>query len=172
MTDDQATALPGPVQAELTRLRAERDVFLQQREQMEVQLREAEIQLREVEKHRDELLKASEEISTLTERSAQADRLADDLTTVRAERDTLRDELVDNRTERDRLRLQLLDAETLISSVTNPEEQLPPEHGAADRVTAERQAAHLASELAATRRTVSWRITAPLRAARRKAARR
>lgn len=92
MTDE----LPGAVRAELTRLRAERVAFTEERERLRTELRESELQIRELTKHRDQLVKQVEKLAGVAER------------------------------------------------------------------------AELARELDATRATVSWRVTAPLRAVRRR----
>ncbi|NIH77552.1 hypothetical protein [Amycolatopsis viridis] len=159
MTDE----LPGAVRAELTRLRAERVAFTEERERLRTELREAELQIREVSRHRDQLVQQTEQLAGVTERAAQADALARDVLVARAERDALRAELAETRTERDRLRLRLLDAELRLSGATPPEP--PVENGT---LAAEQRAAELARELEATRATVSWRVTAPLRAVRRR----
>jgi hypothetical protein len=78
-----------------------------------------------------------------------------DLATVRGERDALRAELTPCRRERDRLALRLLDSEAVLAERARR---------AAD---AEHRADTLARELDAIRRTLSWRVTRPLRAIRR-----
>ncbi|MDQ0378095.1 hypothetical protein [Amycolatopsis thermophila] len=160
MTDE----LPGAVRAELTRLRAERVAFTEERERLRTELREAELQIRELTKHRDSLVRDVEKLSGVTERAEQADALAKDVLVARTERDALRTELAETRTERDRLRLRLLDAELQLSGAAPAEVPLA-ESGT---VAAEQRAAELARELEATRATVSWRVTAPLRAVRRR----
>ncbi|WP_116109752.1 hypothetical protein [Amycolatopsis ruanii] len=160
MTDE----LPGAVRAELTRLRAERVAFTEERERLRTELRESELQIRELARHRDELVKQVEKLSGVTERAEQADALARDVLVARAERDSLRAELAETRAERDRLRLRLLDAELQLSGAA-PAEAPVAESG---QPAAEQRAAELARELDATRATVSWRVTAPLRAVRRR----
>jgi predicted nucleic acid-binding Zn-ribbon protein len=160
MTDE----LPGAVQAELTRLRAERVAFTEERERLRTELRESELQVRELTKHRDRLVKDLEKLSGVTERAEQAETLAGDVLVARAERDALRTELAGTRTERDRLRLRLLDAELQLSSSALVEAPVA-ETGT---VAAEQRAAELARALEATRATVSWRVTAPLRAVRKR----
>lgn len=160
MTDE----LPGSVRAELTRLRAERVAFTEDRERLRTELRESELQIRELTRHRDRLVKQVEQLSGVTERAEQADALARDVLVARAERDSLRAELAGTRIERDRLRLRLLDAELQLSGAA-PAEPPPAESGT---LAAEQRAAELARELEATRATVSWRVTAPLRAVRRR----
>ncbi|GAB3576147.1 hypothetical protein GCM10027445_39770 [Amycolatopsis endophytica] len=159
MTDE----LPGAVRAELTRLRAERVAFTEERERLRTELRESELQVRELTGHRDRLVKDLDKLSGVIERAEQAEALAGDVLVARAERDALRTELAETRTERDRLRLRLLDAELQLSSAT-------PEAPVAETgtVAAEQRAAELARELEATRATVSWRVTAPLRAVRKR----
>jgi hypothetical protein len=92
--------------------------------------------------------------------------------TARAERDSLRAELVCARAERDRLRLRLLDAELALAAGTGePEpvvETTSPSVDAQRAAVAERLAGELARELEATHETLSWRVTRPLRAVRRK----
>ncbi|MEU0509434.1 MULTISPECIES: hypothetical protein [unclassified Amycolatopsis] len=160
MTDE----LPGAVRAELTRLRAERVAFTEERERLRTELRESELQIRELTKHRDQLVKQVEKLAGVAERAEQADALARDVLVARAERDSLRAELAETRGERDRLRLRLLDAELQLSGAAPAEAPLT-ESGT---LAAEQRAAELARELDATRATVSWRVTAPLRAVRRR----
>lgn len=87
------------------------------------------------------------------------------------QRDSLRAELKTCREERDKLRLALLDAELVVSAGVVDADILPGGEPSADRqrlLNAERLAAEMARELDATRRTVSWRVTAPLRVVRKK----
>jgi hypothetical protein len=91
---------------------------------------------------------------------------------LRRERDQLRAELRAARAERDRLRLRVLDLEIMLSVEPScPVERVVPVLDTVDTEradAAERRAAGLARELAATQETVSWRVTAPLRAVRRR----
>jgi chromosome segregation ATPase len=125
----------------------------------------------------------------LAEFTARTQALETDIATVRRERDSLRAELVDCRAQRDRLRLQqdternrlrvLQDAEqerlrrTLDVERTRTAARLA--GLSAEALTnaqraqaAERTVAELARELAAVRETLSWRVTRPLRAVRRR----
>ncbi|SDX36392.1 hypothetical protein SAMN05421504_1021163 [Amycolatopsis xylanica] len=104
--------------------------------------------------------------------SDRAEALAADLAVLRQERASLRAELAATREERDKMRLALLDAELVLSAggaeaagfdVTG--DQTPERQRLFE---AERRAAEMARELDATHRTVSWRVTAPLRAVRKK----
>lgn len=178
MTDqsnEDLRELPGLVRAELTRLRAERVVFTNERERLHAQLREADVALRHVMAERDELaathtaveerLAAERARAELAEHAAA---LEADLATARGERDALRGELTDVRTERDELRLRLLDAELTLAGATSLVEWAQPAPNGRGAAVAEARAAALADELAATRATVSWRVTAPLRAVRRR----
>jgi chromosome segregation ATPase len=102
--------------------------------------------------------------------AARAEALAADVVTARAERDSLRAELVTARAERDRLRLRLLDAELALAAGSQDEEgavAASPED-TQRAMLAEQRAGELARELAATRQTLSWRVTKPLRVVRRK----
>jgi hypothetical protein len=167
MTEDLSD-LSGPLRGELTRLRAERVVFLAERERLTAQLTAADAGLRDVLADRDRLL-AQHSPEHVEHVVAEAtDTLRAELAAARAERDALRAELAQTRGLRDDLRLRLLDAELLLAGLppaTGPLPALPRAGGAeADRQRIEQ----LASELAATRATVSWRVTAPLRAVRKK----
>lgn len=102
--------------------------------------------------------------------AARVETLEADVVTARAERDALRAELMTARAERDRLRLRLLDAELALGT-GSPDEQGAVAASPADTqraMLAEQRAGELARELAATRQTLSWRVTKPLRAVRRK----
>lgn len=165
MADEDLKDLPGPVQAELTRLRAERVAFTEERKRLRNELREAELQARELTKHRDELIEATQ-LGDVTASNEQADVLTQDLANVRAERDTLRAELTEVRTERDRLRMRLLEAELQLSDKPDRLADVSEPQGGSPH--AEQRAAELARELVATRQTISWRITAPLRAVRKR----
>lgn len=117
----------------------------------------------------------NEEIAKLRsehkEISDRAEALAADLAVLRQERASLRAELAATREERDKMRLALLDAELVLSAGGaevgfEATGDLTPER---QRLfEAERRAAEMARELDATHRTVSWRVTAPLRAVRKK----
>ncbi|MFI9810810.1 hypothetical protein [Saccharothrix variisporea] len=174
MTDEDLSDLPGPVLAELTRLRAERVVFVAEREKLLAQLREADAQAHALVADRDRLV---QELAVLPERlreqREQDERVAAlerELADLRLQRDALREELGGIRTERDRLRLRLLDAELAARGGERPAASGPAAPaGSRDRLAAaEAQAAFLARELAATKATVSWKVTAPLRAVRRR----
>jgi chromosome segregation ATPase len=158
--------LPGPLRAELTRLRAERTVLVEEHERMNARLRAADLELRDLTEHRDELVKQAENLADVRERAEQSEALRHDVDVARAERDALRAELLETRTERDQLRLRLLDAELHLAGDLEKAIDVVP--GIAPG-GAERRAAELARELAATHQTLSWRITAPLRAVRRRA---
>jgi chromosome segregation ATPase len=192
LTDDLAD-LPGRVQAELTRLRAERQLFTAEQDRLKARLADTEHELQthlagadqaagEREAHAEELAAKDVEIAELTAQlgriaeleaehrvtAARAEALESDVATVRRERDSLRSELLSARAERDRLRLRLLDAELAIAA-GEPEEAAPESTMDSQRVIeAERKAGELARELAATHETLSWRVTRPLRAVRRK----
>lgn len=131
--------------------------------------------------------------------SARADVLQSDLRIMYGERDQLRAELLACREERDRLRLRLLDAELLLSAGSAPAGSAPaestpeaatladPHHEdspdidqpsdidqpreTARVLQAEQRVAELTRELSAIKQTMSWRVTAPLRALRRRARR-
>lgn len=162
--------LPGPVRAELTRLRAERVVLVDERRRQDARLREADLQLHELTAHRDQLLADAQAGLAGSER---ADALAHEATVTAAERDALRTELTSCREERDRLRLRLLEAELRLADTGEPSDTAAGDgdHDATqhDSAAAEQLVAELSRELTATRQTLSWRITAPLRAVRRRA---
>jgi chromosome segregation ATPase len=190
LTDDLAE-LPGRVQAELTRLRAERQLFTAEQDRLKARLVDTEQELQtylaaaEQEAqaraaHADEAAARNVQVTELTgklveveaERGVLAARVAaldDDIATLRREKESLRAELVSTRAERDQLRLRLLDAELALAA-EEPEAVAGAESTVdVERVVeAERRAAELARELAATQQTVSWRVTRPLRAVRRK----
>ncbi|QFZ16106.1 hypothetical protein [Saccharothrix syringae] len=175
MTDEDLSDLPGPVRAELTRLRAERVVFVAEREKLLAQLREADENGRALLADRDRLAARVAEfegrVLDADEQEAQDAALRAELASARTERDALRAEVSRTRAERDRLRLRLLDAELALAGATPTPVAAAPTSAAGDNdrvAAAEAQAAHLARELAATRATVSWRVTAPLRAVRRR----
>jgi chromosome segregation ATPase len=162
--NEDLEGLPAPLRAELTRLRAERVVLVEEHVRANGRLREADLQLRELTEHRDQLVRQIEELADVAERAEQADALAEDVKLARAERDAVRAELTETRTERDRLRLRLLDAELQLSGDLELEVDAPVFTSSG----AEQRAAELARELEATKQTVSWRVTAPLRAVRRR----
>ncbi|MFT7835371.1 hypothetical protein Q5530_04370 [Saccharothrix sp. BKS2] len=176
MTDEDLTDLPGPVRAELTRLRAERVVFVSERERLLEQLREADETTRGLMADRDRLAEQVSELGdrlrTGSDREDRDEALSAELAGAHQDREALRAELTRTRAERDRLRLRLLDAELALAGTGGVETAGPAPTtpaGERDRVAAaEARAAHLARELAATRATVSWRVTAPLRAVRRR----
>jgi chromosome segregation ATPase len=166
MTDDLSD-LPGPVRAELTRLRAERTVFVAERDDLLGRLQEADGQLKALIADRDRLAEAVSAAAEQELCDEQADALRRELATARQERDALRSELARTRAERDQLRLRLLDAEIATAGLGEQAPASVAAPGGNDRIAAaEARAAHLARELAATRATVSWRVTAPLRAVR------
>jgi chromosome segregation ATPase len=166
--------LPGRVQAELTRLRAERQVFTAEQDRLKAKLAETEHELRaatadvtkfETVEVRDTELEKQHAVTV-----ARVEALEAEVLVSHRQRDSLRAELKTCREERDKLRLALLDAE-LVVSAGGVDVELPGIEGASDRqrlLNAERRAAEMARELDATRRTVSWRVTAPLRVVRKK----
>ncbi|MFE9744194.1 hypothetical protein ACFYOT_04760 [Saccharothrix saharensis] len=172
MTDEDLSDLTGPVRAELTRLRAERVVFVAEREKLLAQLREADDNARELLADRDRLAarvaEFDERLAGQDDQESRGAALDAELASARDEREALRAELTRTRAERDGLRLRLLDAELALAGATPPEAPPAANADARDLVAAaEARAAHLARELDATRATVSWRVTAPLRAVRR-----
>lgn len=185
-TDDsqEFTELPGRVRAELTRLRAEREIFDDEQERLKGLLTAAEEEigsLRTARADHDELearvAESAAQARQLDEQHrtavARAEALDAEVTTLRGERDALRAELAACRGERDELRLRLFDAEAP-SRTAETSDDAPaddgPTHGEPGgegrRVAAEERALAIAQELDATRRTLSWRVTAPLRAIR------
>jgi len=108
---------------------------------------------------------------TLTEElaqfSARAEALEFDIATARRERDSLRAELMACRAERDRLRL-LHDAERPRVESRIREVTADAARNAQWAQAAEQTVEDLVEELAAVRRTLSWRVTRPLRAVRRR----
>lgn len=168
MTEDLSD-LSGPLRGELTRLRAERVVFLAERERLAARLAASAAELRDVLADRDRLLAAHRPDQIEHAVADATDTLRAELAAARAERDALRGELAETRSRRDDLRLRLLDAELLLAGkapLAAPavrQQPLPGDVGAAQQRIDE-----LATELAATRATVSWRVTAPLRAVRKK----
>ncbi|WP_414936416.1 hypothetical protein [Amycolatopsis sp. cmx-11-51] len=184
MPDEESefTGLPGRVQAELTRLRAERQMFTAEQDRLKAKLTGTEQELREatadaaaVTSLRAELAESEGQAAALREEldiaNARTTALAGDVLFARHQRDSMRAELLAAREERDRLRLALLDAELVLSAGVVEADILPGGEPSADRqrmLTAERVAAEMAGELDATRRTVSWRVTAPLRLVRRR----
>ncbi len=186
MSDDH-DGLPGRVRAELTRLRAERQVYTVEQDRLKALLAASEQLVRELREAQPPAVDPGElaakvaeigELTALADSLAAAKRaaedraaaLASDVDTVRRERDLLRRELAACRSERDGLRLRLLEAELALSA--DPLAIGPPDDVAAvdaqRAALAEHRAGELARELAATRETVSWRVTKPLRAVRRK----
>jgi chromosome segregation ATPase len=189
LTDDLAD-LPGRVQAELTRLRAERQMFTAEQDRLKARLVDTEQELqahlasaeqeeRVREAGAEELAARDTQIAELTGRLADADAenrvlaaraqaLESDVATLRREKESLRAELASTRAERDQLRLRLLDAELAIAA-GEPEAELVESTVDTQRVIdAERKAGELARELAATQQTLSWRVTRPLRAVRKR----
>jgi uncharacterized protein (UPF0335 family) len=154
--------LPAPVRAELTRLRAERVVHVAERERLLEQLRTADTNLRAAIDRQHRLAEQAQLTEETRELAAQAQALGHDLEQVRRQRDELRAELSTTRRERDRVRLQLLDSELLLHG--EGRRAADAEHRAQ---FAQLRAADAERELAATRATLSWRITAPLRMVRR-----
>ncbi len=174
------TGLPGRVQAELTRLRAERQMFTAEQDRLKAKLAGTEQELRDAtaeaaktaELHAN-LDKTNEKAAALREEldiaNARVTALDGDVLIARQQRDSMRAELTTAREERDRLRLALLDAELVLSTNVVEADILPGGEPSADRqrmLTAECVAAEMAQELDATRRTLSWRVTAPLRLVR------
>ena len=144
-----------------------------EREKLLGQLQEADTSARELLADRDRLAaqvaELPEAVRSSEEQTASIEALRAELAVARQERDALRNELTGTRAERDALRLRLLDAEVVLGGREAPASVPATSAGAADRIAAaEARAAHLARELAATRATISWRVTAPLRAVRRK----
>ncbi|WP_410658628.1 hypothetical protein [Amycolatopsis sp. lyj-112] len=183
MSDDH-TEIPGRVQAELTRLRAERQVFTAEQDRLKAKLAETEHELREATAvvapnegesaavNQAELnQKLSSQQEELDVAKARLKALEAEVLLSHQQRDSLRAELKTCREERDKLRLALLDAELVVSAGVVDADLLPGGEPSADRqrvLNAERLAAEMARELDATRRTVSWRVTAPLRIVRKK----
>ncbi|MEC3981435.1 hypothetical protein [Amycolatopsis sp. H20-H5] len=182
----ESAALPGRVQAELTRLRAERLVFTADQDKLKAELAGTEHELRESQSAtkaasaRDaEHAELNEQLAALREKQEKDQETAEansaaleaDVLTARQERDSLRAELLSCREERDRLRLALLEAELVMSTGTTDlalRQGAEPAFEHQRLIEAERRAAEMARELDATRRTVSWRVTAPLRVVRKK----
>ncbi|MFK0249371.1 hypothetical protein ACIQUM_32130 [Amycolatopsis azurea] len=172
------TDIPGRVQAELTRLRAERQVFTAEQDRLKAKLADTEHELREAtaaapdEGESAELnQKVASQQEELDVAKARSQALEAEVLLAHQQRDSLRAELKTCREERDKLRLALLDAELVVSAGVVDADVLPGGEPSADRqrlLNAERLAAEMARELDATRRTVSWRVTAPLRVVRKK----
>ncbi|WP_410601653.1 hypothetical protein [Amycolatopsis sp. lyj-90] len=178
------TDIPGRVQAELTRLRAERQVFTAEQDRLKAKLADTEHELREATAaaapNEDESAEANQvvlnqELASQREEldvaKARLQALEAEVLLAHQQRDSLRAELKTCREERDKLRLALLDAELVVSAGVVDADILPGGEPSADRqrlLNAERLAAEMARELDATRRTVSWRVTAPLRVVRKK----
>ncbi|WP_235096746.1 hypothetical protein [Amycolatopsis decaplanina] len=172
------TDIPGRVQAELTRLRAERQVFTAEQDRLKAKLAETEHELREATSaasDEDESAAVHEKLASQQEEldvaKARLQALEAEVLLAHQQRDSLRAELKTCREERDKLRLALLDAELVVSAGVVDADVLPGGEPSADRqrlLNAERLAAEMARELDATRRTVSWRVTAPLRVVRKK----
>ncbi|WP_216212652.1 hypothetical protein [Amycolatopsis aidingensis] len=178
---EDLTELPGRVRAELTRLRAERETFVAEQDRLKNLLAETEEQLRIARADHEELRKGEQRAHELRQQAERAEQEAgelaarlraveSDVATVRSERDSLRAELANCRKERDEIRLRLLDAELALAAGevagSGPAAEVEADRGRS--VAAERRAAEIARELEATRQTVSWRVTAPLRAVRRR----
>lgn len=175
---DELSGLPGRVQAELTRLRAEREMYTAEQDRLKARLAETEQELADQRAAADAEAARERELAALTARAAElaeenavltarAEALAGDVDVLRHERGLLREELAGCRQERDRLRLRLLDAELAVAG-SEPEAESTGTVDAERAALAEQRAAALAQELTATRQTVSWRVTAPLRKVRRK----
>ncbi|WET79785.1 hypothetical protein P3102_00545 [Amycolatopsis sp. QT-25] len=172
------TDIPGRVQAELTRLRAERQVFTAEQDRLKAKLAETEHELRAATSaapDEGESAEVNQKLATqqqeLDVTKARSQALEAEVLLARQQRDSLRAELKTCREERDKLRLALLDAELVVSAGVVDADVLPGGEPSADRqrlLNAERLAAEMARELDATRRTVSWRVTAPLRVVRKK----
>ncbi len=177
------TDIPGRVQAELTRLRAERQVFTAEQDRLKAKLADTEHELREATAaapNEDESAEANQAVlnqelasqrEELDVAKARLQALEAEVLLAHQQRDSLRAELKTCREERDKLRLALLDAELVVSAGVVDADILPGGEPSADRqrlLNAERLAAEMARELDATRRTVSWRVTAPLRVVRKK----
>ncbi|MEU8415401.1 hypothetical protein AB0C24_21655 [Amycolatopsis japonica] len=176
------TDIPGRVQAELTRLRAERQVFTAEQDRLKAKLAETEHELREAiasapdegesAAHQAVLnQKVASQQEELDVAKARLQALESEVLLAHQQRDSLRAELKTCREERDKLRLALLDAELVVSAGVADADVLPGGEPSVDRqrlLNAERLAAEMARELDATRRTVSWRVTAPLRVVRKK----
>ncbi|WP_236725244.1 hypothetical protein [Amycolatopsis orientalis] len=172
------TDIPGRVQAELTRLRAERQVFTAEQDRLKAKLADTEHELRETTaaaSNEGESAEVHQKLSSQQEEldvaKARLKALEAEVLLAHQQRDSLRAELKTCREERDKLRLALLDAELVVSAGVVDADILPGGEPSADRqrlLNAERLAAEMARELDATRRTVSWRVTAPLRVVRKK----
>ncbi|MFE5505769.1 hypothetical protein ACFQ73_24635 [Amycolatopsis japonica] len=172
------TDIPGRVQAELTRLRAERQVFTAEQDRLKAKLAETEHELREATASapdEGEFAAVNQKLASQQEEldvaKARLQALEAEVLLAHQQRDSLRAELKTCREERDKLRLALLDAELVVSAGVVDADVLPGGEPSADRqrlLNAERLAAEMARELDATRRTVSWRVTAPLRVVRKK----
>ncbi|GAB3503602.1 hypothetical protein [Amycolatopsis cihanbeyliensis] len=182
MSNNDLRGLPGPLRAEVTRLRAEREVLTAERERLRTLLDETESAVTELTAERDRLRteRSAEEMAALRERvalaeqeaadrRAEADALRQETSAARAERDTLRAELAVTRDERDSVRLRLLDAELALAGRGGLAQQGGGDPDADRRVAKlADEVAALSNELDATKATVSWRVTAPLRAVRRR----
>lgn len=182
----ESSEIPGRVQAELTRLRAERQVFTAEQDRLKAKLAETEHELREATSgasagafsaasHDAEFAEVNQKLASQQEEldvaKARLQALEAEVLLAHQQRDSLRAELKTAREERDKLRLALLDAELVVSAGVVDADILPGGEPSADRqrlLNAERLAAEMARELDATRRTVSWRVTAPLRVVRKK----
>ncbi|OKJ98590.1 hypothetical protein AMK34_17205 [Amycolatopsis sp. CB00013] len=176
------TDIPGRVQAELTRLRAERQVFTAEQDRLKAKLAETEHELREATASAPDegesaaiqavlKQKVASQQEELDVAKARLQALEAEVLLAHQQRDSLRAELKTCREERDKLRLALLDAELVVSAGVADADVLPGGEPSVDRqrlLNAERLAAEMARELDATRRTVSWRVTAPLRVVRKK----
>jgi len=172
------TDIPGRVQAELTRLRAERQVFTAEQDRLKAKLAETEHELRAATAATPDEGESAEvnqgpavQQEELDVAKARSQALEAEVLLAHQQRDSLRAELKTCREERDKLRLALLDAELVVSAGVVDADVLPGGEPSADRqrlLNAERLAAEMARELDATRRTVSWRVTAPLRVVRKK----
>jgi chromosome segregation ATPase len=171
--------IPGRVQAELTRLRAERQVFTAEQDRLKAKLAETEHELREAtagaSSNEGDSAELNQKLASQQEEldvaKARLRALEAEVLLAHQQRDSLRAELKTCREERDKLRLALLDAELVVSAGVVDADILPGGEPSADRqrlLNAERLAAEMARELDATRRTVSWRVTAPLRIVRKK----
>jgi predicted nucleic acid-binding Zn-ribbon protein len=189
MTNADLTDVPGLIRAELIRLRAEREVFTEERSALKAELESTVDEVARLQRDHDteirKQLEASQKRLTdadqeIAENASEISALQAEKAVARTERDVLRTELTTIRQERDKLRLLLLDREleaagsvkslprARVNLKKNTTETTGPEDTTEEL---HRCIEHLTSELAATHQTLSWRITAPLRAVRRKTVR-
>jgi chromosome segregation ATPase len=174
MTTDETghSTVPASVRAKLVELTAERSLLLAERERLISQVRAADNQAREFLRAQDTLSEQVRVADELRDRLDEASEARVELDALRRERNLARDEVSRLRAERDQLRMDLLRAELMLGQGEAPAsgEDFGELHHLRARV-AELAAhgAHLQHELDAHQATVSWRVTAPLRAVRRKA---